>query len=122
MQEKLYTHGDQTAISEMDIDLDGKGSRARVISRAVAAENSSQTFYPRVRGNAACFGHVQCDAIIMGSAKARSIPEIACNDVDASLVHEAAIGRIAGEQILKLLTLGLTEEEAEEQILAGFLR
>ena len=122
VQEKLYTHGEQTAVSEMDIDLDGKGARARVISRAVAADSSNQTFYPRVRGNAPCFGHVQCDAIIMGSAKARSIPEIACNDVDASLVHEAAIGRIAGDQILKLLTLGLTEEEAEERILEGFLR
>ena len=122
VQEKLYTHADQNAISEMDIFLNGADAKARVISRAVAAERSSQTFYPRVQGNAKCFGHVQCDAIIMGEAKARSIPEIACNDVDASLVHEAAIGRIAGDQILKLLTLGLTEEEAEEKILEGFLR
>ncbi len=122
VQEKLYTHEAQTAVSEMDIFLNGAGAKARVISRSVATDESSQTFYPRVQGNAACFGHVSCDAIIMGSAKARSIPEIACNDVDASLVHEAAIGRIAGDQILKLLTLGLTEEEAEEQILAGFLR
>lgn len=122
VQEKLYTHAEQTAESEMDIFLNGEDARARVISRSVAAENSSQTFYPRVQGNARCFGHVSCDAIIMGSAKARSIPEIACNDVDASLIHEAAIGRIAGEQILKLLTLGLTEEEAEERILEGFLR
>ena len=122
IQEKLYTHGDQNAVSEMDVFLDGAGSRARVVSRSVAVDDSSQTFYPRVQGNAACFGHVSCDAIIMGKAKARSIPEIACNDVDASLIHEAAIGRIAGDQILKLLTLGLTEEEAEERILEGFLR
>ncbi len=122
VQEKLYTHADQTAVSEMDIFLNGADARARVTSRSVAADASNQTFYPRVQGNARCFGHVQCDAIIMGSAKARSIPEISCNDVDASLIHEAAIGRIAGDQILKLLTLGLTEEEAEERILEGFLR
>ena len=122
VQEKLYTHADQTAVSEMDIFLNGADARARVTSRSVAADASNQTFYPRVQGNARCFGHVQCDTIIMGSAKARSIPEISCNDVDASLVHEAAIGRIAGDQILKLLTLGLTEEEAEERILEGFLR
>jgi Fe-S cluster assembly scaffold protein SufB len=122
VQERLYTHGAQNAVSEMDIALNGAGAKARVISRSVATEQSTQTFYPRVQGNAPCFGHVSCDAIIMGQAKARSIPEIACNDVEASLVHEAAIGRIAGDQILKLLTLGLTEEEAEERILEGFLR
>jgi Fe-S cluster assembly scaffold protein SufB len=122
VQERLYTHGAQSAVSEMDIALNGAGAKARVISRSVATEQSTQTFYPRVQGNAPCFGHVSCDAIIMGQAKARSIPEIACNDVEASLVHEAAIGRIAGDQILKLLTLGLTEEEAEERILEGFLR
>ncbi len=122
VQEKLYTHENQTAISEMDIYLNGEGSRARVISRSVAVDDSNQTFYPRVQGNAPCFGHVACDTIIMGRARARSIPEISCNDVNASLVHEAAIGRIAGDQILKLLTLGLTEEEAEEKILEGFLR
>ena len=122
VQEKLYTHGAQKAESEMDIFLNGAGARARVISRSVAAEESSQVFYPRVQGNAPCFGHVACDTIIMGQASARSIPEIACNDAGASLVHEAAIGRIAGDQILKLLTLGLTEEQAEEKILEGFLR
>ena len=81
-----------------------------------------QIFYPRVEGNAPCFGHVSCDAIIMGSARVRAIPEITCNHVDAGLIHEAAIGKIAGEQILKLMTLGLTAEEAEEKILEGFLR
>lgn len=120
--EKLLTHGDQHAVSEMDVILDGEGSRTRVISRSVAKEDSTQVFYPRVQGNTKCFGHVSCDAIIMGSAKVRAIPEISCNHVDASLIHEAAIGRIAGEQLLKLQTLGLTAEAAEEKILEGFLR
>ncbi len=122
IQEKLCTHQEQTAESELDVYLNGADSKARVVSRSVAQDSSSQTFYPRVQGNAPCFGHVSCDAIIMGRAKARSIPEIACNNVAATLIHEAAIGRISGEQILKLLTLGLTEEEAEEKILEGFLR
>ncbi len=120
--EKLLTHGDQKAVSEMDVFLDGPGSRTQVISRSVAQDGSSQIFYPRVTGNCDCFGHVQCDAIIMGQAKVRAIPEITCNHVDASLIHEAAIGKIAGEQILKLMTLGLSYAEAEQRILDGFLR
>ena len=120
--ERLLTHGNQNAVSEMEVLLDGSGSKARIISRSVAQDNSSQVFYPRMTGNSKCFGHVQCDAIIMGNAKVRSIPEISANCIDAQLIHEAAIGRIAGDQILKLLTLGLTEEEAEERILNGFLR
>lgn len=120
--EKLMTHGAQRAESEMDVLLEGEGSRTRVISRSVAKDGSTQIFYPRVQGNAPCFGHVSCDAIIMGEAKVRAIPEISCNHVDAALIHEAAIGRIAGEQILKLETLGLNAEEAEEKILDGFLR
>ena len=122
VQEKLLTHDSQNAESEMDIILDGENSRTRVISRSVAQDNSVQVFYPRVVGNTACFGHVQCDSIIMGKAKVRSIPEISCNHVDAGLVHEAAIGKIAGDQILKLQTLGLSYEEAEAKILEGFLR
>ena len=120
--EKLLTDGEQHAISEMDVILNGAGSRTRVISRSVAKGSSTQLFYPRVQGNGPCFGHVSCDAIIMGTAKVRAIPEISCNHVDAGLIHEAAIGRIAGEQLLKLETLGLTPEEAEEKILEGFLR
>ena len=120
--EKLLTHGEQTAQSEMDIILNGHDSKTRVISRSVAKDSSTQIFYPRVQGNGKCFGHVSCDAIIMAQAKVRSIPEIACNHVDAALIHEAAIGKIAGEQLLKLETLGLTPEEAEEKILEGFLR
>ncbi len=122
VQEKLLTHGSQYAESEMDVFLNGEGARTRVISRSVAQDDSVQIFYPRVEGNTPCFGHVSCDAIIMGKAKVKAIPEITCNHVDAGLVHEAAIGKIAGEQILKLMTLGLTAEEAEEKILEGFLR
>ena len=122
VQEKLLTHGDQKAESEMDVFLNGADSKTRVISRSVAQDDSVQIFYPRVEGNCPCFGHVSCDAIIMGKARVRAIPEITCNHVDAGLIHEAAIGKIAGEQILKLMTLGLTAEEAEEKILEGFLR
>ena len=122
IQEKLRTHGEQTADSEVDVFLNGVDSRCQITSRSVAKDASSQVFYPRVQGNNQCFGHVQCDAIIMGKAKVRSIPEISANHVDASLVHEAAIGKIAGEQILKLMTLGLDAEEAEQKILEGFLR
>ena len=120
--EKLLTHDSQIAESEMDIFLEGMGASARVISRSVAQDESEQIFYPRVIGEQSCFGHVQCDAIIMDRAKVKAIPAITANHTDAQLVHEAAIGRIAGDQILKLMTLGLTEEEAEEEILSGFLR
>ena len=122
IREKLLTHGAQHAVSEMEVYLNGEGSRTQVISRSVAQGSSSQVFYPRVEGNNRCFGHVQCDAIIMDSARVQAIPAITCNHVDASLIHEAAIGRIAGDQILKLETLGLTPEQAEQKILEGFLR
>ena len=119
--ERLLTHGNQTAVSDMEIVLDGQDAKGRVISRSVAQEDSEQVFYPRMVGNAACFGHVQCDSIIMGNAKIKSIPAVIANCPEAQLVHEAAIGKIAGEQLLKLQTLGLTEEEAEDCILKGFL-
>ena len=122
IREKLLTHGAQHAVSEMEVYLNGEGSRTQVVSRSVAQGSSSQVFYPRVEGNNRCFGHVQCDAIIMDSARVQAIPAITCNHVDASLIHEAAIGRIAGDQILKLETLGLTPEQAEQEILEGFLR
>ena len=108
--------------SDMEIILDGEGANGRVVSRSVAQDQSQQVFYPKVTGNAKCFGHVQCDSIIMGDARISSIPAIVANHVDAQLIHEAAIGRIAGDQILKLMTLGLTEQEAEEKILDGFLQ
>ena len=120
--ERLMTHGDQVAESDMEISLDGDGARGRVISRSVAKGTSRQVFYPKMVGNAACFGHVQCDSIIMGQAHIESIPAITANCPDAQLIHEAAIGKIAGEQLTKLMTLGLTEKEAEEQIVNGFLK
>ncbi len=119
--ERLLTHGRQIAESDMEIQLNGEDARGRVISRSVAQDESQQVFYPRMEGNAKCFGHVQCDSIIMGEAKVRSIPAIAANCTDAQLIHEAAIGKIAGDQLLKLETLGLSPEEAEETILKGFL-
>ena len=122
VNERLLAHGDQTAESRMEVILDGEGASGRVISRSVAQDRSCQVFYPKMTGNARCFGHVQCDSIIMADAKISSIPAIVANHVDAQLVHEAAIGRIAGDQLLKLMTLGLTEQEAEERILEGFLQ
>lgn len=119
--ERLQTHGGQFAESNMEILLDGEDSRGRVISRSVAQDTSTQIFYPRMTGNAKCFGHVQCDSIIMDDAKIRAIPEIAAYSTEAELIHEAAIGKIAGDQLLKLQTLGLSAEEAEDRILRGFL-
>ena len=119
--ERLLTHGRQIAESDMEIELNGDDAKGRVISRSVAQDESEQVFYPRMVGNAKCFGHVQCDSIIMGTAKVKSIPAISANCTDAQLIHEAAIGKIAGDQLLKLETLGLSPEEAEETILKGFL-
>ena len=119
--ERLQTHGKQYAESNMEIILDGEDSKGRVISRSVAQDDSVQIFYPRMTGNAKCFGHVQCDSIIMNKAKISSIPAIVANSTEAELIHEAAIGKIAGDQLLKLETLGLSAEEAEERILKGFL-
>ena len=120
--EKLMTHGNQIAHSDMVIELNGEDASSQIISRSVAKENSEQVFYPRAVGNAKCKAHVQCDSIIMDSAKIRSIPEIAANHCDANIVHEAAIGRINNDQLLKLQTLGKTEEEAEEIIINCFLK
>lgn len=121
INEKLLTDGVQHAESNMEIILKGDDATGRVVSRSVAKGDSVQIFRPCVTGKAKSFGHVQCDSIIMDKAKIKSVPAIDAQDVDAQLIHEAAIGRIAGDQILKLLTLGLTEEEAEETILEGFL-
>ena len=122
ISERIMSDGRQKVESNTKIVLNGKGSKARINSRSVAKGDSVQIFYPRLEGNAECFGHVQCDSIIMDNAKVRSIPEIAANSVDARLIHEAAIGKIAGDQILKLETLGLTHDEAEEKILSGLLK
>ncbi len=122
IKEKIMTHGKQMAKTDFVVDLDGEGSSANVISRSVAKDDSIQTFYAKINGNNACSGHSECDAIIMDNATVRAIPEITANHVEASLIHEAAIGKIAGEQLIKLMTLGLTEKEAEDQIVNGFLK
>lgn len=120
--EKLMTHGSQSARSNMVVNLNGENSSAQIISRSVAKDNSEQIFYPRAVGNNLCKAHVQCDSIIMDDAKIRSIPEISANDCNAQIVHEAAIGRINNDQLIKLQTFGLSQEEAEEVIIQGFLK
>ena len=122
MMEKLMTHGKQYARSDMEINLDGKDASAQIISRSVAKDESEQIFYPRAVGNAPCRAHVQCDSIIMDEANVSSIPAITANSADAQIVHEAAIGRINNDQLIKLMTFGMNEEEAEEVIISGFLK
>ncbi|MBE6531364.1 MAG: SufD family Fe-S cluster assembly protein [Ruminococcaceae bacterium] len=122
VHEKIMTHGKQFAKTEFEVELNGENSGAHVVSRSVARDDSEQKFISRVLGNNKCTGHTECDAIIMDNAHVSAIPEILATDPDASLIHEAAIGKIAGEQLIKLMTLGLTEKEAEEEIVNGFLR
>ena len=122
VRERLMTHGSQRALSTYDIRLNGEGSSADVVSRSVARDDSYQRFDAKIIGNTACTGHTECDSIIMDRGKILAVPGLEANHVDASLVHEAAIGKIAGDQIIKLMTLGLTESEAEEQIINGFLK
>ena len=122
VSEKLMTHGKQVATTKFEVDLDGENSATHVISRSVARDESRQLFLSNVNGNNACNGHTECDALVMDSAVVSAIPQIQANHTDASLIHEAAIGKIAGEQLTKLMTLGLTEKEAEEQIINGFLK
>ena len=122
VRERLMTHGTQRAISTYKVDLAGKGASADVVSRSVARDQSFQKFDAVLMGNAPCSGHTECDSIIMDEGRILAVPGLEANDLDASLVHEAAIGKIAGDQIIKLMTLGLTEAEAEEQIINGFLQ
>ena len=122
VSEKIMTNGNQHAETEFSVDLNGENSGAHLISRSVAKENSTQKFVSDIRGNAPSNGHSECDAIVMDNAKVVAEPRLSANDIDAALIHEAAIGKIAGEQITKLMTLGLTEKEAEEQIINGFLK
>lgn len=122
VSEKIMTHGNQYAKTIFNVALNGKGASTHVVSRSVAKDTSKQEFYSNVEGNTDCYGHVECDAIIMDKGVVKAVPEILANDVDARLVHEAAIGKIAGEQLTKLMTLGLSEEEAEEKIVNGFLK
>ena len=122
VRERLMTHGEQRAISNYVVNLNGEGSSADVVSRSVARDNSYQKFDAKLVGSAACSGHTECDSIIMDNGRILAVPGLEANSVDAALVHEAAIGKIAGDQIIKLMTLGLTEAEAEEQIINGFLK
>lgn len=122
VMERLMTHGTQKAESHFDVQLDGEDCSANVVSRSVARDDSYQLFESHICGNNRCSGHTECDAIIMDDAKISAIPELSANHVEAALIHEAAIGKIAGEQLIKLMTLGLTEAEAEEQIISGFLK
>lgn len=122
VRERLMTHADQRAISIYEVNMNGEGCSADVVSRSVARDSSYQKFDAVLTGNAPCSGHTECDAIIMDNGRILAVPGLEANDVDAALVHEAAIGKIAGDQIIKLMTLGLTEQEAEEQIINGFLK
>ncbi len=122
VRERLMTHGDQNAVSNYVVELNGEGASADVVSRSVARDTSYQKFDSRIVGNAPCSGHTECDAIIMDKARILAVPQLEANDLDSALIHEAAIGKIAGDQIIKLMTLGITEAEAEEQIINGFLK
>ena len=121
VKEKLYTHGTQSVDTDFVVDMNGENCSADIMSRSVASGNSRQTFVSTMNGNAPCKGHTECDAIIMDSASVTASPCLSANNIDAELIHEAAIGKIAGEQLIKLMTLGLSEKEAEEQIIKGFL-
>ncbi len=122
VKEKIMTHGRQLAETDFTVDMNGVDCSANVMSRSVAKGNSKQVFRSRINGNNRCSGHTECDAIIMDDACVSAIPEVTANHLEAALIHEAAIGKIAGEQLIKLMTLGLTEQEAEEQIVSGFLK
>lgn len=121
VHEKVMTTGTQQAISDFVADMNGEGSHCDIVSRTVARDQSHQKFVSTINGNAPCTGHTECDSILMDSATVIACPQLSASCIDASLIHEAAIGKIAGEQIIKLMTLGLTEQEAEEQIVNGFL-
>ncbi len=122
VHERLMTHGEQSATSVYEVELNGEGSSTDVISRSVAKDSSEQIFEAAIVGNTVCNGHAECDAIIMDNAHVVAVPKLDAKNVDAALIHEAAIGKIAGDQLIKLMSLGLTEAEAEEQIIGGFLR
>lgn len=122
IREKIMTHGSQYAKTDFVVELNGDGCGADVVSRSVARDDSKQEFLSSIQGNAACSGHTECDAILMDRGSVTAVPMLTANHLEASLIHEAAIGKIAGEQIIKLMTLGLSEEEAEAQIISGFLR
>ena len=121
VKEKILTDGNEKALTNFKVNLRGKNSRADIVSRSVARGNSLQDFRSNMIGNNECFGHVECDGIVLDSARIVSVPKIDAVSPEASLVHEAAVGKIAGEQLLKLMSLGLTEQEAEDAVIKGFL-
>ncbi len=122
IHESIMTTGNQNAVSKFSADMNGENCSCNIVSRTVARDESEQHYISRLNGNNVCAGHTECDSIIMDKAKVLATPELFASSTEASLIHEAAIGKIAGEQLIKLMTLGLTEEEAEEQIISGFLR
>ena len=122
VQEKILTTSNQQAITSFVVDLVGENSKCNVVSRSVAKDNSYQEFKSKLVGKSACFGRVECDAILLDNARVKSVPEIDAQVKDATLNHEATVGKIAGEQLLKLMTLGLTEQEAEDMIIKGYLK
>ena len=122
INEKLMTHGHQQAHSDVTVNLNGEDSVVQIVSRSVGKDTSIQVFHPIAVGNNRSRAHIQCDSIIMDQAKISSIPEIAANHVDAQIIHEAAIGKINSDQLIKLQTLGLTSDEAEKEIVDGFLK
>lgn len=122
IREKIMTHGSQYAETDFTVEMNGDDSSVNLVSRSVAKDSSEQLFKSRIIGNGKCHGHSECDAIIMDQSSVSAIPELTANNIEANLIHEAAIGKIAGEQLMKLMTLGLTEKEAEEQIVNGFLK
>ena len=122
IKERIMTDDDETATTDFEVSLDGEDSGVDLISRSVARDNSYQEYHSVIKGNCRCTGHSECDAILVGNGRVNAVPELYAGNIDASLIHEAAIGKIAGEQITKLRTLGLTEEEAEAKIIEGFLK
>ncbi len=122
VRENIKTHGKQIAKTVFDVELNGENSSCHLISRAVATQDSKQEFYSKLVGNKKSYAHSECDAILEGNGKASAFPTVIANDIDATLVHEATIGKIAGEQLMKLMTLGLSEEQATKVIIDGFLK
>ena len=122
IKEKIMTTDNQEATTDFYVELNGKNSSTHVVSRSIAKDSSKQQFSSNIQGNTKCFAHVECDAIVMDDAKVVAIPRIDANNVEANLIHEAAIGKIAGEQLIKLMSLGLSEKQAEKEIINGFLK
>ena len=122
VRERIMTDGKDQAKTDFVVEMNGEDSAVDLVSRSVAKGHSDQEFRSCILGNNRCTGHSECDAILVDNGCVNAAPALEASHLDAALIHEAAIGKIAGEQILKLQTLGLTEEEAQERIIAGFLK